>query len=138
MLAALEEAQVAGVLVDVRNPTCLEECFTDRWPENLQTQRVYIDDLKRFRQQLGALMSDKFGLDQKRDLLVAMFGEGPAQAAIDDYVTKIGRAVSDGRRAIASSGRVLAGTVVTVPALVRPALSQPRAHTFFGSLGKPR
>jgi hypothetical protein len=137
MLAALEQAQAAGALVDIRNPCCHEECFTDRCPENPQAQRLYID-LKRFRQQLAALMSDQLGLDQKRDLLVVMFGEGPAQAAIDEYAATVGRAVKDGSRSIAPSGRVLAGTLVAAPALVRSALSQPRPHTFFGSRRKRR
>jgi hypothetical protein len=135
MLSELEKAQAKGVLVDVRNPRCPEELFTDRWPENLQAQQVYIGDLKRFRLQLAALMSD-LALDQKRDLLVAMFGEGPAQSAIDEYAAKIGRSVQSGSRSVTSSGRVVAATAAAAPALVRPALSQPRAHTFFGTFCK--
>ncbi len=132
MLAALEEADRRGVLIDVRNPMCANDRFTDRWPENAQAQRQYIADLKHFRRQLAMTMSDQYTLAQKRDLLVAMFGEGPAQSAVNDYAAALGRAVETGKRTIAPSGKVIPISSIATPAVVAPAAAQPRGHTFYG------
>lgn len=137
-LAALEAAERDDVLIDVRNPKCSEERFTDRWPENRTAQRTYIDDLKLLRRQVAALMSDQFTLPQKRDLLVAMFGEGPAQSAIDDYAVTIGRAVQSGERTVGPSGNVIPAAVVAAPSIISSASAQPRGHTFYGTRWRPR
>lgn len=133
MLEALEHADRNGFLIDVRNPKCNDDRFTDRWPENTQAQRVYIEDLKLFRRQLSAIMSDQLTLDQKRDLLVAMFGEGPAQSAVNEYAATIGRAVATGNRRIAPSGKVIPIASVATPAILTSTAAQPRGHTFYGS-----
>jgi hypothetical protein len=133
MLKALEHADRNGFLIDVRNPKCNDDRFTDRWPENAQAQRVYIEDLKLFRRQLSAIISEQLTLDQKRDLLVAMFGEGPAQSAVNEYAATIGRAVATGNRRIAPSGKVIPIASVVTPAILTPTAAQPRGHTFYGS-----
>ena len=133
ILDALQVAEHSGVLVDIRNPRCEDEKFTDRWPEDRNAQRLYIKDLQFFRTQLNALMSTHCSLAQKRDLLVEMFGVGPAQSAIDEYVDNLGHAVETGKRAIAPSGRVIPTAVVATASIVAPAYSQPRGHTFFGT-----
>lgn len=129
-LATLEEADQRGEVADVRNPMCSDDRFTDRWPENLAAQRTYIQDLKLFRDQLAALMSDQLPLDQKRNLLVEMFGEGPAQLVVEDYAASLGHAIQSGQRIIAGSGRVIP---VAAPAIVRSSPAQARPHTFYGS-----
>ena len=131
MLDTLSAAQARGQLVDVRNPRCPADRFTDRWPENLAAQSIYIEDLKLFRRQLAALMGDDLSLDKKRDLLSLMFGEGPAQAVVDDFAKQIGDSVRLGTRRIATTGRVVPAAVAA-PALVRPGAAQPRGHTFYG------
>ncbi len=133
VLGALEEAERSGVLIDVRNPRCEDERFTDRWPEDRQAQRLYIEDLRLFRTQLADLMSQQFSLPQKRDLLVAMFGVGPAQSVIDEYVDSLGRAVETGKRLVAPSGRVIPSAVASSASIASRAHAQPRGHTFFGS-----
>jgi len=132
MLDMLSAAQAKGQLVDVRNPRCPADRFTDRWPENLAAQSGYIEDLKVFRRQLAALMSDDLSLDEKRNLLSLMFEEGPAQAVIDDFAKLIGESVRLGTRRIATTGRVVPAAVAA-PAIARPAAAQPRGHTFYGS-----
>jgi hypothetical protein len=136
MLNALEIAERGHKLIDVRNPKCREDRFTDRWPENHTAQRTYIEDLKLFRRQLAALMSDQFTLEQKQDLLVAMFGEGPAQSAVEEYAATIGRAVQSGARTVGRSGKVVPIAGVAAPAIVTPSAAQPRGHTFYGTIWK--
>jgi Second Messenger Oligonucleotide or Dinucleotide Synthetase domain len=133
VLGALEDAERTGVLIDVRNPRCEDECLTDRWPEDRQAQRLYISDLRLFRTQVANLMSEEYSLPQKRDLLVAMFGVGPAKAVIDEYVATLGRAVETGKRYVTPSGRVIPATVATGAAAASAAFAQPRPHTFFGT-----
>lgn len=132
-LAYLEAADREGRLVDIRNPKCVDDRFTDRWPENLAAQRTYIGDLKLFRQQLEALMWDRYTLAQKQDLLTKMFGEGPAQSVIKDYSASLGRAVQSGQRTVAPTGRVMPAAGVAAPAIIRPAPAQARPHTFYGT-----
>lgn len=132
IIGALETAERGNRLVDIRNPKCEEDSFTDRWPENRVAQKTYLEDLKLFRRQLSALMSDQLTLDQKRDLLVAMFGEGPAQSAINDYAATVGRAVESGQRSVGRSGRVLPIASGTAAAAVSSASARPRGHTFYG------
>lgn len=132
-LANLEVADRAGKLVDIRNPKCADDRFTDRWPENQAAQRTYIDDLKLFRQQLEFLMSDRYTLPQKQDLLTKMFGEGPAQSVVEEYASSLGRAIQSGQRTIAPGGRVMPAAAVAAPAVVRSSPAQARPHTFYGS-----
>jgi hypothetical protein len=137
MLNVLSAAQSQGRLVDVRNPRCPTDRFTDRWPENLAAQSIYIEDLKLFRRQLAAVMSDELPLDEKRKLLGLMFGEGPAQAVVEDFAKRIGDSVRQGARRIASTGRVVPAAVAS-PTIARPAAAQPRGHTFYGSRWRGR
>ena len=131
ILDALEESERFGVLIDVRNPRCEDERFTDRWPEDRKAQRLYIEDLRLFRTQLANLMSPQFSLPEKRDLLADMFGVGPAQSVIDEYAGSLGRAVETGKRLIAPTGRVVPAAAASSAAAA--AYAQPRGHTFFGS-----
>lgn len=132
-LQELEQAERAGVLVDVRNPMCFEDRFTDRWPETPNAQRLYIEDLKLLRRQLDIVMSPSAGLEQKREVLEAMFGEGPVQAVVEEYAASLGSAIRSGRRVVAPTGRVVPTTGVAAPALLTGGVAQARPHTFFGS-----
>ncbi len=132
MLNVLSAAQAEGRLVDIRNPRCATDRFTDRWPENLAAQALYIEDLKIFRQQLAAVMSNELSLEDKGNLLSLMFGEGPARAVVEDFAMRIGEAVRQGTRRIGTTGRVMPAAVAT-PAIAKPAAAHPPGHTFYGS-----
>jgi hypothetical protein len=117
--------------IDVRNPRCPADRFTDRWPENLTAQATYIEDLKLFRQQLAAIMSNGLSLEDKRKLLALMFSEGPARAVVEDFSARLGESVRRGTRRIASTGRVLPAAVAAPT--IAGAAAQARGHTFYGS-----
>lgn len=135
-LETLETADREHRIADVRNPCCDDDRFTDRWPENPTDQKTYIQDLQLFRDQLAALMSPGLTLSQKQDLLIAMFGEGPARSVIQDYSASLGRAVQSGRRENAATGRVV--PALAAPAIVTATPSQARPHTFYGSVWRKR
>lgn len=136
MLTALQAAEANGMLIDVRNPTCNDDRFTDRWPENRAAQQTYISDLKLFRQQLKALMMGNLDLEEMQELLVEMFGEGPARSAIEEQAKALGRAVETGSRGIGITGRVIPVAVVVAPSIISSAMAKPRPHTFFGERWK--
>jgi hypothetical protein len=137
-LAHLEEADLGFHLVDIRNPKCDDDRFTDRWPENLSAQRIYISDLRLFREQMAKLMSNELSLPEKQQLLVAMFGEGPALAVVEDYTSSLGRAIQSGHRTVSATGRVIPAGGVAAPAIIKPSAGQARPHTFFGSVWRRR
>lgn len=130
ILQALEDAEARQQLIDVRNPKCQPDKFTDRWPENRAAQQLYILDLRLLRRQLAELMSDRLPLDKKRDLLIAMFGEGPARAAVDRYSQILSEAVRTGKRVASASGRVIPAVATAVG---MPSITQARPHTFYGT-----
>lgn len=130
LLKELEAADRAGRLVDVRNPRCEVDRFTDRWPENLAAQRQYIADLREFRTQLTQLMAEG-SLEDKSELLKKMFGEEPARSVIDDYWRELDSAVSQGTRSIDRSGRIITGAGASSAAASANA-NRPRSHRFYG------
>lgn len=130
LLKELEAADRAGRPVDVRNPRCEDDCFTDRWPEDLTAQRQYIEDLREFQGQLVELMAEG-SLEDKFDLLKEMFGEEPAQSAIEHYARELGSAVSQGARSIGRSGQIITGAGASGAAASAHA-KRPRDHRFYG------
>ena len=128
LLARLEQAEAESTLIEVRNPKCDEDSFTDRWPENHEAQRLFIDDLKLFRSQLQKLVAGDQSLEQMQVLLGKMFGEGPVREAVKDHAQKIGAAVQEGKRSHLSTGRV----VPSIALGLQKSPPRARAHTFYG------
>jgi hypothetical protein len=128
-LEALQAAEGQGRLIDVRNPRCNEDRFTDRWPEDQAAQQCYIGDLIEFRQQLAALASGKLSLPEMRDLLAHMFGEGPVQSAVEDLAVAQGQAIQANSRRV---GKGLGGISVAAPAVVLRGTSPAASHSFYG------
>lgn len=131
--ATLKRAHDGRQLVDVRNPRCNEDRFTDRWPDSLMAQQLYLNDLRDFQTQLAELLDPATPLRTKGDLLKEMFGEDPARDVIDDVASLYGASVRTGTRRISPSGQVVLPAGVAAISSARPA----PAHTFFGP-GKQR
>ena len=133
-LEQLQMANRAGRLVDVRNPKCENDCFTDRWPENAAAQRQYIDDLIQFRAQFEALVSGQLSLSAMRDLLAHMFGEGPAQSAVDDLAATQGRAIQAATRRIGTGrGGLSIPSAVAAPAILTAGTARAAGYSFYGT-----
>lgn len=129
-LQELQAADQEGVLLDIRNPRCDEDQFTDRWPENFAAQRQYIEDLRQFRAQLRQLMEEG-SLEDKSELLKQMFGEEPAATVVDQYARELTSSVSTGNRGVGRTGRILPASAACGAASSASAGS-PGRHTFFG------
>lgn len=132
VLEELQAAEAAGQLLDVRNPRYDADRFTDRWPEDRDAQRQYIDDLRQFRHQLAELMAEG-PLNEKAALLEEMFGEEPARSVIDRYNRELGTAISEGNRGVARSGKIITGAASSAAASCGEA-ERPRGHRFYGGL----
>jgi hypothetical protein len=130
MLAVVREAHDRCQKVSARNPMCHEDVLTDRWPEDLSDQAVFIRELTDFAVKIRRLRSE-IALPEMQQILEDLFGEKPAQSAVKDYVQRIGKDVgSKGSRFLPGNAAIpaaLAG-VSTVPSVVRSAPS----HKFFG------
>lgn len=136
MLAFFEEADNLRKLVDVRNPTCTEDVFTDRWPASLHEQRVFLTDLRDLVGKLERLVS-RCDLADMREILADLFGERPALEAVTEFNRSAGKAIatgnsfhntSGGRFDLAASG---VATAIPASAAASPARATPK-HTHFG------
>ena len=75
---------------------CPGDILTDRWPESLEEQGLFVGDLEDLVQQLHVLSSGR-GLDEMRVKLARLFGEGPTWQAIRAFnEAQIGQPIRDG------------------------------------------
>lgn len=126
-LSELRRASNSGRTISVSNPRCAQDIFTDRWPENLEAQNLYANDLEVFLQQLEIVMDDQRSLRERSDQLKKMFGETPALEALDEIGFEIGNATKSGVHKVSSTGAVL-----LVPTAVGATRSNAPCNTFFG------
>ncbi|HRD68113.1 MAG TPA: nucleotidyltransferase [Candidatus Competibacter sp.] len=127
-LKKLEQAKAAGQCIRVVNPRCASDCFTDRWPENVESQDLYINDLKLFIAQLDLFLDENRALKERAQALEAMFGESPTREVVKEFSEKIGQILQSGNHGHAASGSVL-----PVVAALSSLRSKSRPHTFFGT-----
>lgn len=130
LLERLEAAEGRERLIDIRNPKCRDDAFTDRWPEHREAQRLYIGDLKLLRAQLRELMSGKLDLEEQKALLADMFGEGPATSVVEDYASRLSDTIRTGARRNLATGRV----APTIVGATSGSAAAARPHTFYGGL----
>src|SRR5262249_19118742 len=64
--------------LQVFNPACPADEFTDRWPENADRQDLFNYDLRQLIEGLRRLKNEILSLDEKNRLLGRLFGETPA------------------------------------------------------------
>jgi len=130
MLAILREAHDRGQKVSARNPMCNDDILTDRWPEDLSDQAVFIRELTDFAVKLRRLRGE-VALPEMQQILEDLFGETPARSAVKDHVSRVGQDVrSTGSRFTPGKAAIPAAIAggVAAPSTVRSAPS----HKFFG------
>lgn len=134
----LADAQGDGRLVDVRNPTCHPDLFTDRWPGNLTSQRVFLSDMIMFVEKMESLRGE-CDLSKMQATLAELFGEKAAIEAVKQLNQRVGRQIVHGRsQHVPGSGRIVlptpaaAAALGAVSAIPVGARATPK-HTHFGS-----
>lgn len=132
---AFEQAQRRREKIVVRNPACESDVFTDRWPECLEAQDLFLTDLTTLVRKLELLRGD-CDLATIQHVLSELFGERPTLEAIKSYNREAGRAIVEGRsRHIAGSGRFempVAPAVAAVTSTLATTSHATPKHTYFG------
>ncbi len=100
-------------LVHEENPTCREDCFTDRWPLNMGEQRQFIDDLSDLQFGLERLQNENLSISDIQSLLIGVFGEFPTKAAIRSTQKLVGRVTQSGNTGHKIGGGILIGGAST-------------------------
>ena len=132
MLTVFEAAHRAGQCVEIRNPACPEhDVLTDRWPGDLQTQAVFIDDLRDLVAQVERLCGP-CSLPKMQAIMSDLFGETPTGAAFKSFNQTNGAAIVGGKsHHQRGSGKFVAPSVVGATAAPAKVSATPK-HTFFG------
>ena len=132
MLSVFRRAHDRRCLVHVVNPVCEEDVLTDRWPETLQAQALFIHDLEHLVLKVEQLVAGR-DLEDMQSIMVSLFGEAPAKDAVRAFNERTGGEIGrGGTRHDPRNGRlVVPATVasVTAPSVTR---STPR-HNFYGT-----
>jgi hypothetical protein len=122
-----EAAHARGRLIEVINPSCDTDRFSDRWPGDLAAQRVFIDDLTDLVSKLERLRGE-CSLTQMQEILADLFGEKPTLDAVKSFVARQGADIATGR-SFHIPGR--GAFVGAASAAAATAQATPR-NTFFG------
>jgi hypothetical protein len=133
---AIQSAEVAGQLLDVRNPVMAHDKFTDRWPENRQQQRDFGSALTDLADGLQAVREGRHGLsvEDMQEWLRSRFGGRVVASSVDHLFQRQGAALGAQAQGYNRAGNLF---VPAAPATIgaRPATAStvaPRAHTNYG------
>lgn len=135
----LAAAQLDGRILEVRNPTCPPDLFTDRWPGSLSAQRVFLDDMTTFVEKLQSLRGE-CDLPKMQATLAELFGEKATLEAVKQLNQQMGRQIVEGgSQHVPGPGRIVLPTPAATAALsavsAAPAIARATPkHTYFGSL----
>lgn len=105
MRNAIVSADRMGQLIRVRNPAHYPDIFTDRWPENRQTQRLWAADLQHLIEELGKLRRHGFDPVGVKGVLEDLFGEKISKRIIEDHFRVQNRAIDGGQAGMTPDGR---------------------------------
>jgi len=134
MLSEFQKYHGVGQLIHVSNPTCRTDVLTDRWPETLSDQAVFIGDLSKLVTALGRLQAG-CNLDEIQKIMKGLFGENPTGQVFNDFNKTMGAAVERGAAqhhpATGALDLRASGIVTGVPTSVMGAVPT-RPHTHFG------
>lgn len=121
--------------VYVENPMCKPDVFTDRWPESLDEQAVFLRDLDDLVTKVARLHGD-CDLAEMQSIMANLFGENPTGEVFKSFNERLGRSIALGQSAHRpGSGRLdlLKSGVVSSPAVLSSRAQATRPHTFYGS-----
>ena len=95
MLSVFQKCHSAGKHIHAANPMCSRDILTDRWPETLQDQEVFIRDLEKLVTKIKRLVSG-CALDEMQEIMVGLFGEVPTTETFRVFNERIGQGIRDG------------------------------------------
>lgn len=133
MLLVFQKYHNEGNRIHIANPVCNQDVLTDRWPETLQAQAVFIRDLEILVAHVEKLVSG-CDLEEMQKIMVELFGEAPTTDAFQAFNKRVGNQVSTGQSQHRSSTGSLvlpAGIAGTDTSTSSGPRTTPK-HTFYG------
>ena len=132
MLSVIRQAHDQGCLVHIVNPVCGEDVLTDRWPESLRDQAVFIHDLEHLVLKVEQLVAGR-DLEEMQRIMAGLFGEAPAKDAVRAFNERTGGEIGrGGTKHDPRNGRLVVPTTVASVAVPSVTHSTPR-HNFYGT-----
>lgn len=137
LIVDIRRASILGKTLVVVNPTWDQDAFTDRWPESIEQQDEFADDLLELVAAIEQLRSGKLDPVDVPGRLRQLFGDYVVTAAIRKLAQDNGEAVRGATQSYTKTGGIL---VPASAAVAAPALAAPRAassvsasrHDFYG------
>lgn len=123
----LSSAGGQGKLIQVLNPCCPQDNFTDRWPENLQSQSLLVDDMSLFLRQLDAFLNPFASAKDRADVLKNLFGEDVVTEVMTEMAKESGRRIQTGQHLFGVTGSILP------TAAAADSRSKAPLNTFYGT-----
>ena len=133
MLREFQRFHNAGRCIHVTNPVCGQDVLTDRWPESLRDQAIFIDDLENLVVKIERLVAG-CDLGKMKEIMVELFGEVPTMDAFRAFNESVGSPVQLGQsQHRPDTGSLVLPTTATGAGAAIPsgAVSTPK-HTFLG------
>lgn len=130
---AIDDADRAHRLLDVRNPEMPNERFTDRWPESPEQQRRFAKVLRDLANGLEAIKQGDIQLEDLQDWLRDRFGDRIVSTSFKTFNQRSGEAIRSAKQSYTKKGGLLvpaAPAIIGVAAPVAPVAA--RAHTNMG------
>lgn len=132
MLNVFQYHQNQGCCIEILNPVCHDDVLTDRWPESLQDQDIFINDLENLIRQIDRLIKG-CDLEEMQKIMIQLFGEAPTAEAVRAFNEQVGRMVRDGRsqHRTGKGGLILPGGAALTTDTTSTVRPTPK-HTFYG------
>ena len=132
MLREFQRFHNAGCCIHVTNPVCEQDVLTDRWPESLRDQAIFINDLENLVAKVERLVSG-CDLSEMQAIMMNLFGEAPTAEVFRAFNERLGKGVRDGRSQHRpnTGSRIIPTTAATGATIPAGALKTSK-HTFFG------
>ena len=118
--------------IELWNPSNPKECITDRWKENPEMYKAFIEAVKNFRIALHTLINDGRYPDCL-DNLQELFGKLPVEKAFTSFAEHRKEASSSGRLLMERASGTLAVTSSPVVPATVPGFIKTKGHTFHGA-----
>ncbi len=135
MLSFFRQSHNQNQRVRIINPVCAEDVLTDRWPESLRDQGLFIDDLQVLVDKVEQLVKG-CDLEVMQDIMAYLFGEAPAKDAIRAFNKQIGKQIDRGGSQYDPQKR---GLVIPASAGITGQSTIPtRRHRFYGTERRKR
>lgn len=132
IIGEIDQATIRNKTLHVENPVYAADVFTDRWPENVEQQRQFAQDLRNLVHGIEKALRGDMLPTALQDWLRDVFGDRVVSKAVDNMVLETRRAADRGSQSYTKRGSIIipGASAAVSPALASPVKASP--HTYFG------